>query len=261
MLKRLSIIPLLFIGLFFMLSNSCKKDHNGSDPVKVIDPILKIDMVFVQGGTFQMGSNYTQDFDSPIHTVTLSDFYMGKCEVTQAQWAAIMDENYSYFRGDNQPVESISWNEIQEFLILLNSRTGKKYRLPTDAEWEYAARGGIKSKGFIFSGSNTLTDVAWYETNSGITHAVGTKLSNELGLYDMTGNVYEWCNDWYDRFSTNAQTNPTGPSTGVVRINRGGGWSSDPSNSRILRRNFNYPGDRNLGLGFRLSYSIPLSIL
>jgi formylglycine-generating enzyme required for sulfatase activity len=177
--------------------------------------IPDIEMVFVKGGTFTMGCTAEQgddcfDNEEPAHKVTLSDFYIGKYEVTQAQWKAVTGNNPSKFNGcDNCPVEGVSWNDIQEFIKKLNAKTGLNYRLPTEAEWEYAARGGAQSRGYKYSGSNSVDEVAWYYGNSGNeTHPAGTKKANELGIYDMSGNVYEWCNDWYGAYNSEAQTNP-----------------------------------------------------
>jgi formylglycine-generating enzyme required for sulfatase activity len=171
-----------------------------------------IEMVLVQGGTFTMGSNSGDSDEKPLHQVTLSDFYIGKYEVTQKQWREIMGNNPSHFNGDERPVEYVSWNDAQEFIRKLNAKTGQKYRLPTEAEWEYAACGGQQSRGYTYSGSNDINAVAWYGNNSNNkTHAVGQKQANELGLHDMSGNVWEWCGDWYDNYSSGAQTNPAGP--------------------------------------------------
>lgn len=190
-------------------------------------------MVYVQGGTFRMGSNDSEagDDEQPVHSVTLSDYYIGETEVTQQLWCAVMGSNPSYFTGNSQrPVENLSWEDCQTFIRTLNALTGKNFRLPTEAEWEYAARGGNKSRGYKYSGSNTLTDVAWYDNNaSGTTHPVKQKRSNELGLYDMSGNVWEWCQDWYGRnyYSQSPSYNPTGPGSGWNRVLRGGSWFND----------------------------------
>lgn len=201
--------------------NYRNKQRNSSD----------IEMVYVAGGTFTMGATSEQGSDAysdekPVHSVTVSGFHIGKYEVTQKQWVEVMGSNPSYFKGDNLPVENVSWIDVQVFILKLNAKTGKKYRLPTEAEWEFAARGGNKSKGYKYSGSNTPSDVSWYDGNSNSkTHPVGTKSPNELGIYDMSGNVCEWCSDWYGEYSSNSQTNPEGPSSGDKRVVRGGCWS------------------------------------
>ena len=193
---------------------------------------ISIDMVRVEAGTFTMGATPEMKDpykdDKPTHQVTLTnDYYIGKYEVTQALWKAVMGNNPSNFKGDNLPVEQVSWDDCQKFLSKLNRITGKTFRLPTEAEWEYAARGGNKSRGYQYSGSNNLSDVAWYEDNSGEkTHAVGTKQPNELGIYDMSGNVWEWCQDWFGEYSSSSQTNPTGANSGYSRVRRGGFWGS-----------------------------------
>jgi formylglycine-generating enzyme required for sulfatase activity len=217
------------------------------------------DMVAVGGGTFTMGCTSEQgddcyDTEKPAHQVTLSAFYIGKYEVTQAQWTSVMGSNPSYFKGDNLPVEMVSWSDVQEFIQKLNAQTGKTYRLPTEAEWEYAARGGAQSQGYKYSGSNTVGDVAWYSGNSSTTHPVGQKSSNELGLYDMTGNVSEWCSDWYGYYSSSSQTNPAGPSSGSSRVLRGGSWSNYAQDVRVPVRGGGAPGAR-FNLGFRLASS------
>ncbi|MBQ7238672.1 MAG: formylglycine-generating enzyme family protein [Bacteroidales bacterium] len=218
-------------------------------------------MVTVEGGTFTMGATSEQGSDAdsdekPAHSVTLSDYSIGQTEVTQALWKAVMGSNPSYFVGDDLPVEEVTWNDCQEFVRKLNQLTGKTFRLPTEAEWEYAARGGCKSKGYKYSGSNTLGDVAWYTDNSGSkTHEVATKLPNELELYDMIGNVMEWCQDWYGSYSSNAQTNPAGPSSGLYRVFRGGSWNIKARYCRVSYRNCYTPGDRDNYLGLRLVLS------
>lgn len=217
-------------------------------------------MISVESGTFSMGSPDTDkdawDNEKPAHQVTLSGYYIGETEVTQALWQAVMGSNPSKFTGDLQrPVESVSWNDCQTFISKLNELTGESFRLPTEAEWEYAARGGKKSKGYKYSGSNTLGDVAWYWDNSSSgTEAVKTKQPNELGIYDMSGNVYEWCADWYGSsyYSSSPQANPTGPSSGSYRVLRGGSWLNGPWNCRVAYRYYNSPVNGNYYYGLRL---------
>ena len=181
---------------------------------------------------------------------------MGETEVTQALWKAVMGSNPSYFKGENLPVEQVSWNDCQEFIKKLNGLTGKNFRLPTEAEWEYAARGGNNSNGYKYAGSNTIGDVAWCNetTKDEGTRQVKTKRPNELGLYDMSGNVWEWCSDWYDYsyYSSSPSTNPQGPSSGSDRVLRGGYWDNCAWYCRVLGRNIKAPGCTNSCIGFRL---------
>jgi len=222
---------------------------------------ISIEMVKVEVGSFNMGATPEMqapyEVEKPVHRVTLTNnYYIGKYEVTQALWQAVMGSNPSYFKGDDLPVEQVSWNDCQDFISKLNAMTGKRFRLPSEAEWEYAARGGKKSRGYQYSGSNTLGDVAWYEGNSGSkTHAVGTKQPNELGIYDMTGNVYEWCQDWYGSYSSSPQTNPIGAVSGSRRVRRGGGWCSSASYCRSSYRYNCAPDGRYVDIGFRLVLS------
>jgi formylglycine-generating enzyme required for sulfatase activity len=218
------------------------------------------EMVFVEGGTFLMGCTGEQgndcfDDEKPVHQVTVSSFNIGKYEVTQSQWKAIMDDNPSRFKGVNLPVENVSWNDVQEFIRRLNAATGKQYRLPTEAEWEFAARGGNKSRGYKYSGSDNPDDVSWYDANSGgSTHPVGTKLPNELGIYDMSGNVWEWCSDYWEDYSDSTQANPKGPSSDIERVNRGGSWFYYAKNTRVSIRNGSAPGHLGDIFGFRLAH-------
>ena len=237
-------------------------------------------MVYVEGGTFDMGATSEQwsdawDNEYPVHRVTLSDYYIGKYEVTQELWEAVMGSNPSHFKGAQNPVEYVSWNDCQEFVSRLNSLTGRTFRLPTEAEWEYAARGGNKSRHYKYSGSDNIDDVAWYWKNSGDsylqgtdsdwdlyiieinnnncrTHAVGTKTANELGIYDMSGNVLEHCSDWYGDYSAGAQTNPQGPSSGSARVLRGGSWFYYGRNCRVSNRHGNDPNFSSYISGLRL---------
>ena len=216
------------------------------------------EMVYVEGGTFDMGATTEQGSDAesdekPVHSVTLDGYYIGKCEVTQELWEAVMGSNPSHFKGAQNPVENVSWNDCQEFVSRLNSLTGRTFRLPTEAEWEYAARGGNKSLHYKYSGSDNIDEVAWYNNNSGSsTHAVGTKSPNELGIYDMSGNVWEWCSDWYGGYSAGAQTNPQGPSSGSYRVLRGGSWINYAGNCRVSIRSYDDPGNSNINFGLRL---------
>ena len=222
---------------------------------------ISIEMVKVEAGTFMMGATSEMqnpyDDEKPVHQVTLTnDYYMGKYEVTQNLWKAVMGRNPSKFKGDDLPVEKVSWDDCQEFISKLNSMTGRKFRLPTEAEWEYAARGGKKSRGYQYSGSSKMSEVAWYTANSGSkTHPVGKKQANELGLYDMTGNVLEWCQDWYGFYVSSSQTNPTGAFSGFFRVFRGGSWYGNAGNCRSSCRDSYNPGNRNFDLGLRLVLS------
>ncbi len=248
-------IPLLMV--FFLTAFNCLAQEDTT----IYANGVPIEMIYVQHGTFTMGATPEQGSDAygdekPAHSVTLTnDYYMGKYEVTQKLWKAVMWSNPSDFKGDDLPVEYVSWDDIQWFLKKLNQLTGKNFRLPTEAEWEYAARGGNKSRGYKYSGSNNIDEVAWYDDNSGSKpHAVGTKQANELGIYDMSGNVDEWCQDWYDSsyYSKSPSTNPTGPSSGSDRVYRGGSWNSHASVCRVSFRSCT-PDDRCCLIGFRLA--------
>ena len=236
---------------------------------------VTFNMVRVDGGTFRMGSNDSEaDSDEKrVHQVTLSGYSIGETEVTQALWEAVMGSNPSNQKGSTLPVEQVSWEDCQKFITRLNQKTGRTFRLSTEAEWEFAARGGNKSKGYKYSGSNTLDNVGWYWKNSGDrylsgtdsdwdrdqiktnncrTHPVKTKSPNELGIYDMSGNVWEWCQDWYGYYSSSAQTNPSGPSSGSNRVNRGGSWYNSARSCRSSNRNYYTPASRISNLGLRL---------
>ena len=240
---------------------------------------VEFKMIKVEGGTFSMGATSEQgsdayDSEKPVHSVTLSDYYIGETEVTQELWEAVMGSNPSYCKGNNQrPVERVSWNDCQEFINKLNRLTGKNFRLPAEAEWEYAARGGKYSRGYKYSGSNNADEVAWYWRNSGDkylsgewdkdriiennckTHPVKTKKANKLGLYDMSGNVWEWCNDWYNKnyYRNSPQTNPTGPSEGKARVRRGGSWGNFDGLVRVSSRRDYVPDYRGIYSGLRLA--------
>lgn len=243
--------------------NNTHHSNSTSSTVSLSAELNKLinNMVYVAGGTFTMGGTSEQSSDAyddekPTHSVTLSSYYICKYEVTQALWRAVMGSNPSNFKGDNLPVENVSWNDCQTFINRLNSNTGRNFRLPTEAEWEFAARGGNYSRHYKYSGSNYISDVAWYDGNSGNrTHPIGTKQANELGLYDMSGNVYEWCSDWYGSYSSYSQNDPTGPNSGSDRVLRGGSWSGNARNCRSSGRIIITPGARDDGLGLRLVLS------
>lgn len=221
-------------------------------------------MVAVKGGTFTMGATnedewYIESDELPAHQVTLSDYYIGETEVTQELWQAVMGSNPSYYTGNLQrPVDHVSWNDCKTFITKLNTLTGETFSLPTEAEWEYAARGGSKSQGYLYSGSNTIDDVAWYSSNSSsTTHPVKTKLPNELGIYDMCGNLSEWCADWYSSsyYSSSPRNNPTGPSFGSNRVLRGGCYGTADHWCRVTSRSNEkptYTGIVNHGLRLSL---------
>lgn len=242
-----------WLGTFYPKQYDFITDENGNETPS---GDYGIEMVHVQGGIFMMGNNVGGDYDeSPVHMVTLSDFYIGKTEVTQAQWKAVMGNNQSFFIGDALPAERVSWEDVQLFIKRLNQLTGKQYRLPTEAEWEYAARGGQKSKAYKYAGSDNIDEVAWWRENSeDKTHPVATKAPNELGLYDMSGNVLEWCNDWYDSnyYVISPDTNPTGPTNTGKRVMRGGSYHGYASECRVANRGAFGPDDRYSNLGFRL---------
>ena len=285
---------ILILSVIFLIFAGCKKDdvfHEGDvfvygvpdidpnvpelpeepgsgdeDENLGIAPTFKVNgvsftMIAVEGGAFKMGATSEQGGDAysdekPVHNVTLSDYYIGETEVTQELWEVVMGSNPSYSKGNKKPVEQVSWNDCQEFIKKLNRLTGKNFRLPTEAEWEYAARGGNKSKGYKYSGSNTIDNVAWYTDNSGSkTQDVKTKQANELGVYDMSGNVWEWCHDWYssDYYSNSSANNPTGPAFGSNRVLRGGGWYNSAGVCRVSRRSHDDPDDRFNHYGFRLA--------
>ena len=245
-------------------------NKNGSEPQTQTFTVggVSFTMVAVQGGTFTMGATAEQgsnarNDEKPAHQVTLSGYSIGQTEVTQELWQAVMGNNPSYIQastnsnyGDNlqRPVECVSWDDCQTFIARLNQMTGKNFRLPTEAEWEYAARGGNQSRGYKYAGSNNIGDVAWYSSNSGsATHPVATKAPNELGLYDMSGNVHEWCQDWYDSYSSDAQTNPTGPTSGSYRVHRDGSWYINARFCRVSIRNVYTPTTTSIDLGLRLA--------
>jgi formylglycine-generating enzyme required for sulfatase activity len=240
---------ILFLALCVTMGVSAQQTDK-TFTVKGVSFVMKP----VAGGTFQMGYNLAYD-ECPVHSVTLSSYYIGKTEVTQALWEAVMGSNPSSFKGNNLPVEQVSWEDCQTFITKLNQLTGQKFRLPTEAEWEYAARGGKNSKGYEYSGSNKLGDEAWY--NSKKTHPVATKQPNELGIYDMTGNVDEWCQDWYDDsyYRNSPSKDPSGPTSGTHRVYRGHNWYSTAKRCRVSSRDRHDPSGGNYFMGFRLAMS------
>jgi formylglycine-generating enzyme required for sulfatase activity len=262
--KKQNVLKVLLTVLLFHIWSNPISAQNTEKPIVPKPKSQEVlqtrspEMVFVQGGTFWMGCTSEQgddcdDSESHLHSVTVSSFNIGKYEVTQAQWKLIMGNNPSKFKGDKLPVEMVSWNDVEEFIRRLNAKTGKKYRLPTETEWEYAARGGSKSNGYKYSGSHNLNNIGWFGENSNETsHHVGSKLPNELGIYDMSGNVYEWCSDWFGDYPASAQQDPIGASSGSDRVYRGGCWYGDTSNCLVANRFNTSPDIRHSGLGFRL---------
>lgn len=268
-IRNIGMVTMLVIMCSLIAACSSDDEEDNSFDGKRITSIqvngVKFNMIKVSGGTFYMGAtseqgnNYGSD-ERPIHQVTLSDYYIGETEVTQELWQAVMGSNPSKFSGSGKfPVETVSWDDCQEFIKKLNSMTGKRFRLPTEAEWEFAARGGNLSQGFVFSGSDRTGDVAWCEgcnntyEGSQTTSVVGKCSPNELGLYDMSGNVGEWCQDWYGPYSGDAQKNPTGPSSGSTRVYRGGDWYIDWYCCRVSYRARLIPSGKNDQIGLRLA--------
>ena len=241
-------------------AQTSSSDQNGGNVNYKVYTVngVSFKMIAVKGGTFQMGSDDWYEWEKPVHQVTLSDYFIGETEVTQELWSAVMGSNPSGFTGNMQrPVEQVSWNDCQAFISKLNELTGEAFRLPTEAQWEYAARGGRNSRGYTYSGSNDIGSVAWYEDNSGNeTHPVGMKQANELGLYDMSGNVWEWCSDWYGSYSSSSQTNPTGAASGSYRVNRGGSYYREAWYCRVSDRLSFEPDIRLSNLGLRLAVGL-----
>ena len=227
---------------------------------------VSFNMVYVASGTFEMGAPpeayYYVENCRPVHQVTLSEYYIGQTEVTQELWTAVMGSNPSYYVESNQqPVHLISWYDCQTFISRLNELTGKNFRLPTEAEWEYAARGAEKTHGYEYAGGVTedLNDICWNSSNTALdnytwgAHPVAMKLPNEIGLYDMSGNVEEWINDYYEPYTEEAQVNPQGPATGTNRCSRGGCYSHNWWELRVFRRHQTDPNDKLTFYGMRLA--------
>ena len=212
------------------------------------------EMIFVEGGAFQMGSNSGDSDEKPLHYVSLSSFSIAKFEVTQAQYQAVMGINPSIFSDcENCPVDNVSWNDVQIFIQKLNAQTGRSYRLPTEAEWDYAAKGGKKCKAYSYSGSHDINASAWHNSNSERkSHHVGLKMPNELGIYDMSGNVWEWCSDFYGPYNNFLETNPTGSVNGSQHVFRGGSWHFAQEHCRISNRLGSNSDLKAIDGGFRL---------
>jgi len=249
----------------FRVQTTLKEETPSERMETSVDPIKAFELVLIKGGCFQMGDTFGdgQADEQPVRTACVDDFYIGKYEVTQGQWQSVMGSNPSFFKncGEKCPVEQVSWNDIQEFLTKLNAKSGKKYRLPTEAEWEYAARsGGKKEKYAGTSSDDELGKYAWYSANSGGSiHPSGQKQPNGLGLYDMTGNAWEWCQDWYGEmyYRQSPRKNPAGPQSGTRRVLRGGAWLFEPAGSRASTRYGLTPEAKGDLYGFRLSISVP----
>ncbi len=284
-IKTIAIFSLLFLMV------ECKKEDATPSPQPVVFSNVP-STVFVQGGSFMMGTASGYSNEAPVHQVTVSSFSMGKYEVTVEEFKAFVDEtnyvtetetkgtsglynpttlkwdetpNINWRHGAQgvlrpsseykHPVVHITWNDATAYCVWLSKKTGKTYRLPTEAEWEFAAKGGTLTKGFTYAGSNTLSEVAWYAANSSAqTHEVGLKEANELGIYDMSGNVWEWCSDWYasNYYASSPTNNPLGAATGSTKMTRGGSWCYDTSRARITLRNQLIPKNTDGDTGFRV---------
>lgn len=256
-------LSVYLVFVFLTVIMSCRRSPVESEDL-FVDKSFTINdvsfvMIAVDGGSFTMGGTSEQgadafDWEWPTHQVTLSNYYIGETEVTQKLWETVMKNNPSHFHADYRPVENVRWDDCQEFIKRLNMLTGATFRLPTEAEWEYAARGGNKSLGYKYAGSNDVDEVACYGEEFGVgrTHLVATKRPNELGVYDMSGNVWEWCHDWFGDYSASAQTDPQGPAIGWYRVGRGGSWCGTAGGCRVSNRS-NYGSDfKDSGVGLRL---------
>jgi len=254
----------LLCGMAMAQSKGFESTKTQKGRQTIINNLLH-NMVLVEGGTFTMGSTSEQGndalkYEKPAHKVTLSTFYIGKYEITQEEWEAVMGSNPSKSLGEKRPVDNVNWDDCQEFVKKLGQLTGKKFRLPTEAEWEFAARGGNKSQGYKFAGSDNLDAVAWYQDDSsGESHLVGQKNPNELGLFDVAGNVWEWCQDWYGPYTYSydsySLSNPTGATNGTDRVIRGGSWDSYKRRCRVSNRDGIDPSDRFIYVGLRVVYA------
>ena len=256
-MKKLNILS---AGLALFAAATISSCSSISDQEYEINGV-KFKMIAVEGGSFMMGATPGQGEDArenekPVHKVTVDDFLIGETEVTQELWFAVMGNNPSHFKSDegNLPVENVSWNEVQVFIKKLNVITGQHFRLPFEAEWEYAARGGKKSTDKKYSGSDDVDEVAWHKDNAnGVTHTVASKKSNEIGLYDMSGNVWEWCEDWFVDYSAEELLNPQGGIDGNDFVQRGGSYSfNGVSFARTSLRSKDKAGYVSPGVGFRM---------
>ena len=262
---------IIFLGAWFGLSPLhlyAKPKNNIPDSLQVLR--IKVgevafDMQKVEGGLFIMGGTPEQhneviSTDLPTHTVSLHTYYIGTTEVTQDLWQAIMPEWYisDEWNIPNQPITDVNWYDCQEFIRRLNNITGLPFRLPTEAEWEFAARGGNVSRGYRFAGGNKIEDVSWGLSNAGFRkHNVGERKPNELGLYDMTGNVSEWCSDWYGMYHLGTEPNPQGATEGELKVVRGGSFDNCKDNSYLSRREYYNPNEAMNYCGFRLALTLP----
>ena len=259
------VTPADISALINYLLNGVWPDEPGPDEPITEPQIFTVNgvsftMLPVEGGTFTMGGTAEQGADAgnsekPAHEVTVSSFALGETLVTQELWVAVMGSNPSANTANLQnPVETIDWSDVQAFIDALYELTGTRFRVPTEAEWEFAARGGNLSHGYKYAGSNNLAEVAWYQDNAGmLTRPVRTKTPNELGLYDMSGNVFEWCADWYGAYTADAQTDPTGPETGAFYVCRGGSYNQAAAMCRVSYRYVSRPTNKNGYIGLRLA--------
>ena len=244
-----------------LISETENENKTDADRIEKLLEKLNNDMVYIEAVEFTMGATKEQKGEAnsdekPAHPVVLNCFNLCKYEVTQELWEAVMGDNPSHFKGKNLPVENVSWDDCLKFIMKLNELTGKKYRLPTEAEWEYAARGGSNSMHYKYSGGNSLEYVSWYFHNSmDKTHTVGMMKPNELGLYDMSGNVWEWCQDWYGSYDKKTAYYPTGPIKAYNKVFRGGGYDNGETYCRCSYRNGTAPQNKFKNLGLRLAHS------
>ena len=249
-MKKIIVLQLIILLSFSFIT--------AQNPKAIADTIIK-NMVFIEGGSFEMGNPNGGEDEKPLHIVNVANFYMCKYEIRAKEWKQIMGNNPCYFVGcEDCPVESVSWNEIQNFINKLNELSEKKFRLPTEAEWEYAAKAGKHTTYNDFSGNKEIGAVGWFRDNSDTCpHKIGLKLPNANGIYDMTGNVWEWCSDWYqaDYYSVSTRENPQGPETGEKKVLRGGSWNNFVKHCKVTYRDTFEPDLKTYDYGFRVCYS------